>query len=146
MKISIINESKFNLPVKMISLKKEINYLMKIIVSTEKVDFDYVNFLLCDDKEITIFNRNYLKHNYPTDVISFNYNENAKIEGELIISVETVINNAEIYKTSYFTELLKVMIHGILHLCGYEDNTGYQKRKMRNKENIFLKALIENKK
>jgi probable rRNA maturation factor len=145
MKISIFNKSIQVLPLKINSLKKQINYLAEIVVVTEEVNFDYINILICDDFEIIKYNQKYLKHNYPTDIISFNYGERNKIEGELIISLETVKRNSEQYKTGLINEFIRVIIHGILHLCGYEDDTIYKKRKMRKKEIILLNVLNENK-
>jgi probable rRNA maturation factor len=144
MKISIFNKSIHVLPFKINSLKKQINYLAGIVVKTEKVNFDYINIFICDDCDIINYNKKYLKHNYPTDIISFNYGGKNKIEGELIISLETVKRNSEQYKTAFINEFNRVIIHGILHLCGYEDDTIYKKRKMRKKEIILLNALNEN--
>lgn len=96
-----------------------------------------LNFV--ENSEIKRINKKYLKHDYFTDIITFPYNINKKkIEGEIFISPETVKNNGEIYKTGYKMELKRVIIHGCLHLAGYNDKTNKQKELIREKENFYL--------
>jgi rRNA maturation RNase YbeY len=92
------------------------------------------------NKEIRKINKKYLKHDYLTDIITFPYNSNKKkIEGEVFISLETVKKNGEIYSTGYKMELKRVIIHGCLHLAGYNDKTNKEKELIRTKENFYLR-------
>jgi rRNA maturation RNase YbeY len=100
-----------------------------------------IAYIFCDDKTIIDINRQYLKHDYYTDVITFDYSENDKLSGDIFISIDTVKTNAEKFKTDYHEELHRVMIHGILHLCGYEDKTQAGKKNMREKEDELLTVL-----
>lgn len=113
------------------------NLLVKVISEENKVPGD-LNFILTTDRVIKRINRKFLNHNYYTDVISFRYNEGNIIDGEVYISVDTVRQNADNYKVSFRLELIRVMIHGVLHLCGYEDGTEREKLKMREMEDYWL--------
>lgn len=84
-------------------------------------------------------NKNYLNHEYDTDVITFTYdNDKGNLDGEIFVSPETVKKNAKFYNVSQVQELKRVIIHGCLHLAGYNDRTKKQKELMRNKENYYL--------
>jgi len=97
-----------------------------------------VNFV--SKSKIKKINMDFLNHNYVTDIITFPYvQEKYIVDGELIISHEKVKENAKIFKTSYIEELKRVIIHGCLHLVGYNDENEAQKIEMRIKENIYLK-------
>ena len=86
-----------------------------------------------------MLNKNYLNHNYDTDVLTFTYENNKNnLEGEIIISPEKVKKNAGIYDVSQVQELKRVIIHGCLHLAGYDDRTKKQKELIKNKENFYL--------
>ena len=100
-----------------------------------------ITYIFCSDEEILRINQSYLNHDYYTDIITFDYSEGDKISGDLFISLETVKTNSEKYKTNYIEELHRVMIHGILHLCGYEDNTPEKKKIIRSKEDESLDLL-----
>lgn len=99
---------------------------------------DRLNILFCGDKEITEYNRKYLGHDYETDIITFRYDDDV-IESDMIISIDTVKRNAGKYGAGFQTEIFRVIIHGVLHICGYEDGTTPEKLKMRKKENKYLK-------
>jgi rRNA maturation RNase YbeY len=100
-------------------------------------------YLFCDDEKMLEINRQYLQHDYYTDIITFDYTENNKISGDIFISLETVKTNAEKFKTNYEEELHRVIIHGILHLCGYNDKTAEDKKRMRAKEDeALIKTLV----
>lgn len=138
MKINFINKVRF-------ALSKEIkedlrNTVRKISVFESKRIF-FVNLIFCDDVFIREYNREFLGHDYETDIITFHdENENGETEGELLISIDTVSENAEFYKIEFETELKRVVIHGVLHLCGYKDKTKKQKELMIKKENLYLKT------
>lgn len=101
-----------------------------------------INFISNDS--IIPINKKYLKHNYATDIISFNYsNESNNLDGEILISAEAARENAVRFKTKYETEIRRLIIHGILHLVGYRDKTAAQKSKMRAEEDRLL-SLVRN--
>ena len=101
-----------------------------------------INFIFCDDAYLHKLNKNYLKHDTLTDIITFPLmDDDCVISGDIYISIERVRENAKIYKQPVFTELARVMIHGILHLLGYKDETLKEKEKMRKMENHYLELL-----
>lgn len=121
---------------------KRFKELIKFISKTEKKKFSSVNIILCNDEFIRSLNKEYLKHDYETDIITFHdSNDDGMIEGELLISTDTVKNNSQRYKVSFNNELLRVIIHGVLHLCGYNDITGTERTLMKKKENFYLKII-----
>lgn len=97
-----------------------------------------IAFIFCNDEKILEINRQYLQHDYYTDIITFDYSEKNTISGDIFISIETVKSNAKKYGVEYDTELLRIIIHGILHLCGQEDKTLATKKEMTEKENEAL--------
>jgi rRNA maturation RNase YbeY len=98
-----------------------------------------ITYIFCSDNEILRINKIYLHHNYYTDIITFDYSQDEIISGDLFVSLETVKSNAEKFCTDYYEELHRVMIHGILHLCGLNDKTDEDKKQMKNKENEALR-------
>lgn len=114
-----------------------------------------ISLVLCDDDTIHELNLRYLGHDYPTDVLSFPFGAETmqpdknslssepewQMFGEIIISVETAERNAKRYRQTLESELLRLAIHGTLHLLGYDDETPHQRRLMRRKERIYLKRL-----
>ncbi len=97
-----------------------------------------LSIVFCDDDYLHQVNLRYLKHDTLTDIITFPYSELPDIEGDILISVERVRENARLYHVSFSEELRRVMIHGVLHLCGLEDKTPEDKRQMRKAENEAL--------
>ncbi len=112
--------------------------IIKVIMDEEMIPGD-LNFIMTNDEGILEINREFLKHNNFTDVIAFGYGEEKLVTGEIYISLDTVKRNADNYKVSFRSEILRVMIHGTLHLCGYRDKSEDEKKKMRRKENHWLK-------
>ena len=100
-----------------------------------------ITFIFCDNEKILSINQQYLHHDYYTDIITFDYTVGDIVTGELYISLEMVITNSEKFKTSYINEIYRVMIHGILHLCGIKDKTKNEKRCMTLEENKALELL-----
>lgn len=98
-----------------------------------------INFIFCSDEYLKEMNVQYLKHNYYTDIITFNYNEEDYISGDIFISIDRVTDNSEKFKVFFFEELLRVLIHGVLHLLGFEDGTVQLKDNMHRNEDIWLK-------
>ena len=97
-----------------------------------------VGYLFCDDEKILEVNREYLGHDYYTDIITFDYDEGDEINGDLVISLDTVRSNAEMLGKDYYEELHRVIIHGILHLCGINDKGPGEREIMEAAENRAL--------
>jgi rRNA maturation RNase YbeY len=118
--------------------KEEIRaWLMFVIESSGKV-LDEINYIFSSDEYILDINVKYLGHNYFTDIITFNYNEANKISGDIFISLDTVRNNAEFYKVLLGDEMKRVMVHGILHLIGFNDKDKQQQIEMTSQEDRWL--------
>ncbi|NWF49142.1 MAG: rRNA maturation RNase YbeY [Ignavibacteriaceae bacterium] len=104
------------------------------------VDSLTINFVSA--KEISEINQKYLNHNYSTDIITFNYNiDSAGLDGEIFISTEDAKANAEKFKTTFHNEMIRLIIHGILHLLGYDDVKKNDKLKMKRIENQLVLEL-----
>ena len=104
----------------------------------EKREIAYLNFIFCSDNYILKMNKKYLNHDYFTDVITFNYNEDKILNGDIFISKDTVLYNSEKFNVPFENELNRVMIHGVLHLIGYNDKNESEKTEMKSKENQYL--------
>jgi len=105
-----------------------------------------VGIIFCSDKKILEINLRYLQHDYFTDIITFDYTEGKRLSGDLFISIDSVRENALYYGTEFRDELNRVMVHGILHLAGYDDHSEEEIKTMRAKEDYYLgvrKALSE---
>ena len=127
---------KFTLTDKLL-LKKWI----KEVVSSYGNRVGDINIILCDDPSILEINNQFLGHDYYTDIITFDYTEENVINGELYISIDTVRSNAHEYGQSFPDELHRVIIHGILHLCGLDDHCDEDIKEMREAENLSLEKL-----
>ncbi|MDD4589284.1 MAG: rRNA maturation RNase YbeY [Parabacteroides sp.] len=100
-----------------------------------------ISYIFCSDEKIIDVNRQYLKHDYYTDIITFDYTNGSKISGDIFISLDTVKSNSEIFQTSYEQELLRTIIHGILHLCGINDKGPGEREIMEKNEDKALAIL-----
>lgn len=100
-----------------------------------------VGYLFCDDEHILQVNREYLGHDYYTDIITFDYCEGDVLNGDLVISLDTIRTNAELFGRPYDEELHRVIIHGILHLCGQNDKGPGEREQMEAAENRALALL-----
>ena len=125
------------------NLKKKITIKLWIakVLRLEKKQVGQINFLFTNDEEILKKNIQFLKHNTYTDIITFNYCKDKIINGDIIISIERVKENAEKFKSDFEEELKRVLIHGVLHLCGYNDKKTADIELMRKKENWALKQI-----
>lgn len=97
-----------------------------------------LNYLFCDDEEILRVNREFLHHDYYTDIITFDYSHRDRVGGDLFISLDTVRSNAELLEVSYESELLRVIAHGLLHLCGINDKGEGEREIMEAHEDAAL--------
>ena len=122
-----------------ISNKKEIRALLKKICKKENKKISFINCVFCSDNRLLEINKKYLNHNYLTDVVTFDFTTNKKtIEGDIYISIDRVKENAKKYKETFKKELLRIIIHGLLHLIGFLDKTKEEKNTMTLKENEYL--------
>lgn len=112
-------------------------------IIAEKCELEQVNFIFCNDTYLHQINVDYLQHDTLTDVITFPYSQAPNIEGDIFISLERIEENAKAFEVTFQKELLRVMIHGILHLCGYEDKTTTDKQLMTAKENEALSKFFK---
>ena len=112
---------------------------IKQIVSAEKKNLDRLVLIFCNDEELLKINREFLRHDTLTDIITFDYTEGKVISGEIYISLDRIKENAKKFKVSEKEELIRVMAHGLLHLCGYKDKTNKEKEQMKKKENKCLR-------
>lgn len=116
--------------------------LLSSIFAEEGYDFKSVSYVFCTDEFLLKLNQQYLKHDTLTDILTFTLSGTSlPIVSEIYISLERVKENAQNLKVNYEDELHRVMIHGILHLCGYEDHSLKEKSKMRSKEDFYLSKL-----
>ena len=125
--------------------KKRIYYLVEEIAKREYRNIGEINIILCSDRYLFEVNVKYLKKDTYTDIITFEYNEGIEIFGDLYISIERIKENAHVFNVFLYDELCRVIVHGVLHLCGYGDNTVKQKKKMRETENKYLALIADNK-
>lgn len=119
--------------------KKKVRKWIEETAKNENKKIGEITFLFCNDEYILEINKKYLKHDYLTDIITFDYCEDDILSGDIVISVERVKENSKIFKVAQKEEMLRVIIHGILHLCAYKDTTKKEKLQMRQKENYYLK-------
>jgi probable rRNA maturation factor len=117
--------------------KKVVKTIEKVIMNENKISGD-LNFIITNDSALRKLNIRFLEHNYNTDVISFDFNEGKIISGEVYISIDTVKQNAINYNVSLRMEILRVIIHGVLHLVGYDDKTIDQQEVMRSMEDMWI--------
>jgi len=122
--------------------RKTIKLIEKVIWNENKIPDD-LYFIITTDRELNKINNEFLGRNTLTDIIAFDYSENKTVRGEIYISKESVERNSLNYKVSLKNEMIRVMIHGTLHLCGYSDKNKKGKRRMTEKENEWLKKINE---
>ena len=100
-----------------------------------------LSIIFCSDEFLLEINKKHLNHDYYTDIVTFNYNVKKKLNGDLFISVDRVKDNASIFNENFNVELFRVIIHGVLHLCGFNDKTTNEQKEMRQKENHYLSLI-----
>lgn len=128
--------------VKMPKLKKRlISKWIKAVTKSHGFKTGDIGYMFVDDEKILEVNNEYLGHDYYTDIITFDYDEDDTISGDLVISLDTVRTNAELFHKTYEDELERVIIHGILHLCGINDKGPGEREIMEDNENKALALL-----
>jgi len=133
--ISYFSEDiKFDLKGKLIN-----NRWIKMVIGSEVKKPGDISFIFCSDPYILDVNLRYLQHDYFTDIITFDYCEGDVVSGDLFISIDSVRENAALYGASFDDELDRVMVHGVLHLLGYDDHTDEDIAVMRAKEDYYVK-------
>lgn len=114
------------------------NKWLRLVASSEIRKIGDVNIIFCSDNYILDVNMKYLQHDYFTDIITFDYCEGNVLNGDLFISIDSVKENSEFYKTGFQDELNRVIVHGILHLIGYDDHSEEEIKVIRSKEDYYL--------
>ena len=109
------------------------------LINGETKEAGDISVIFCSDEYLLEMNKEHLNHNYYTDIITFNYVEKKVISGDLFISADRVRENANKFNVTFHQELYRVILHGVLHLVGYNDKTDDEKKVMREKENYYLK-------
>ena len=114
---------------------------IKIVAAQYGYAVGELNYIFCNDEKILAVNREFLQHDYFTDVITFDYTTRTRVNGDIYISIDTVAYNAELFVTSFIHELHRIIIHGLLHLTGQADKTPETKAQMTAKEEDALRRL-----
>ncbi|MDP5082346.1 MAG: rRNA maturation RNase YbeY [Winogradskyella sp.] len=134
--ISFNYETEFKLE----STVKYSSWISKAILE-ENCKEGEINYIFCSDDYLLQINKDYLKHDTLTDIISFDYSIGKELHGDIYISIDRVKENAADFNVVFSEELARVMIHGILHYCGYKDKSDEDSREMRAKEDFYLSTL-----
>lgn len=108
------------------------------VILEEECKIGEINYIFCDDTYLHKLNVNFLDHDTLTDIISFDYSVGKELHGDIYISIERVKDNSRDFKTSFHNELSRVMVHGVLHYCGYKDKAKTDAELMRSKEDYYL--------
>ncbi len=127
--IRFYSETDFNL-----NNKQTYKNWLKSIIEKNNKRVGEINYIFCDDPYLLEINQKYLNHDYFTDIITFDYSEGKKIHGDIYISIDRVRENATLYNQTFDKELLRVLSHGVLHLCGFDDQNQEDKIQMTNQE------------
>lgn len=116
----------------------KIRQWIRTAIAKEGLQVGVIQYIWCSDNSLLRINKEYLQHDDLTDIITFDYRDGDTVSGDVFISLERVKDNARTFQTTYTNELHRVMIHGVLHLCGYKDKTAAEQREMTEKEDYYL--------
>jgi len=134
--ISFNYENEFELP----NEDQIATWISQVILSENKKEGE-INYIFCDDEYLLNLNEQYLDHDTLTDIISFDYSIGNEIHGDVFISTERVLENAADFKVTFEEELQRVLVHGVLHYCGYKDKSEADEQLMRSKEDEKIKMF-----
>lgn len=134
--ISFNYETKFGL-----DNEKEISKWISNVIISERFKEGDINYVFCNDDYLLKLNKEFLNHDTLTDIISFDNSLGKILHGDIFISIERVIENAKKFKVTFQEEIHRVIIHGVLHYCGYNDKTEEDTKIMRDKENFYISQL-----
>lgn len=134
--ISFNYELDFKLP-----NEEEVSVWISSVISSEDFKEGDINYIFCNDEYLLNLNVEFLKHDSLTDIISFDYSVGKELHGDIFISIERVIDNAKSFEVSFEKELNRVLVHGVLHYCGYKDKSDKDVKVMREKEDHYLNEL-----
>ena len=118
--------------------KRKISRWINDVIKSHQKKLGNISYIFCSNEYILELNQKYLNHNYFTDIITFDYCYDNIVEGDIFISIDTVLDNSHRFKTNFNDELLRVIIHGVLHLVGFSDKTAKQQKQMRVLEDEAL--------
>jgi rRNA maturation RNase YbeY len=117
-------------------------YSLTDLIKCERKSLGDITVVFCSDDYLLDVNKQYLNHDYFTDIITFDYSEGLVMSGDLFISYDRVLDNANTFNVEVLTELSRVIFHGVLHLCGYKDKSDMDVIVMRDKENFYLDRFV----
>ncbi|QEC71762.1 rRNA maturation RNase YbeY [Arachidicoccus ginsenosidivorans] len=118
--------------------KTMVKAFIPTIFKKEKKGLNYINYIFCSDESLLELNKQQLNHDYYTDILTFELSSTDKTEAEIYISVDRIKDNAKVLKQPLEKEILRVLFHGALHLCGYKDKTKKEEDIMREKEEYYI--------
>ncbi len=121
--------------------KRQVSQWIKQVAELHHKKVGQIHYIFCDDSKILEVNQQYLQHDYYTDIITFDYTEGDTLSGDMFISVDTVASNAELFAQNYLRELHRVIIHGVLHLCGINDKGEGERAVMEAHEEKALQLI-----
>jgi probable rRNA maturation factor len=122
---------------------RKVTHWIRLVLSKYSLSPDGLTFIFCDDNYLLEINKKFLNHNYFTDIITFDYSEDNVVSGDLFISIERVQENSMKFKSFFLDEILRVIIHGVLHLVGFNDKSAEEKIIMRKLEEESLQIYRE---
>ena len=121
--------------------KSDLKQFISFIFLNENKEYHAIDIISCSDTYLLQLNRQFLNHDYYTDILTFDVSQDNKQAGEIYISIDRVKENSRLQKVSFQTEMNRIIFHGILHLCGYSDKSKSEKKIMTSKENDYLKKF-----
>lgn len=122
--------------------EQQISNWISSVISEEEFREGEINYIFCDDDYLLKLNLEFLNHDTLTDIISFDYTVGKEINGDVYISIERVRDNANDFNVEFIVELNRVMVHGVLHYCGYKDKSEDEEKTMRLKENYYISKIL----
>lgn len=121
-----------------LEIQPEISSWLENIIIKEGKKLGKIDYIFCDDNQLLQVNKDFLQHDYYTDIITFDYVKGKTISGDIFVSLPRISDNASSLFKNFEEEFKRVLAHGILHLCGYKDKTEAEQKEMRNKEDFYL--------